>query len=167
MGEEDRPPATLRVFVDTSVIFAAIHGRYHDPEATNPAGASLTLCELGRATVVDLVVSELVLEEARSVLRRKLPEAVSQLDGFIALSARSVEAPSPDLVNQFLGSVSDPSDAPVLASAAASGCRFLVTLNPRHFPSSYGGTEVVTPGEFIRIIRRHLTDLAPLRLDPR
>lgn len=164
MGRDNRSLPTLRVFADTSVIFAAIHGRYHDPEARNPAGASLTLCELGRARMVDLVVSDLVLEEARSVLRRKLPEAIPHLDGFIALSAKVVEAPSSGLVNTALAHVSDPTDAPVLACATSCGCRFLVTLNPRHFPDRYGTMEVVTPGELAARVRRHLTGLEPLDL---
>ncbi|NPV09909.1 MAG: PIN domain-containing protein [Anaerolineae bacterium] len=164
MGRDDRSLPALRVFSDTNVIFSAIYGRYRDPGARNPAGASLTLCELGRARMVDLVVSDLVLEEARSVLRRKLPEAVPHLEGFIALSTKLVEAPDSDSVRRALGCVSDPADAPVLACAANCGCRFLVTLNPRHFPDRYGTMEVVTPGELIARVRRHLTGLEPLDL---
>ncbi|NLT42012.1 MAG: type II toxin-antitoxin system VapC family toxin [Anaerolineae bacterium] len=154
-------PEAMPVFVDTCVIFAAIYGRAQDPEAHRQPGASLTLLELGRAGVLRLLVSDLVLEEARAVFIRKLPAALPNLDAFLALSVQRVESPGPASVIEAREAVGDPADAPVLAAAAECEARFLVTLNPRHFPTVYGGLAVVTPGELVRRIRRHLTGLEP------
>lgn len=154
-------PRALPVSVDTCAIFAAIYGRAQDPEAHRQPGASLTLLELGRAGVLRLLVSDQVLEEARAVFTRNLPAALPSLDAFLALSVQRVESPGPAAVIEAREAVGDPADAPILAAAAECGARFLVTLNPRHFPSVYGGVAVVTPGELVRRIRRRLTDLEP------
>jgi len=163
--EGARPsPAAVPVFVDSSVVFAAAYGRGKELGGANPRGASLTLFQLGQARIVKLIICPLVIEEVRGAMQRKAPQCLALMDSFIALSTHRTEDARGEAVSAVLKQVAHPEDAPVLAGAVASGARFLVTLNPRHFPESLEGVQVLTPGALIVAIRHHLLGLAPLSL---
>ncbi|MHB0878897.1 MAG: PIN domain-containing protein [Anaerolineae bacterium] len=154
----DAEQVALRVFADTCVLFAAVHGYGRTGEGHRP-GASLTIFQLGQAKVVDLVVSAQVLVEARRVLQSKLAGAMPLLDSFVGLSTTTVADADAATLSRAGECVGDAADAPILAAAASSGCRFLVTLNPRHFPTEFAGVAVVEPGGLVTIVRRHLLGL--------
>lgn len=157
MAKGDSGYRALRVFADTSVLFAAIDGQGR--LRARPPGASLTIFQLGQAKVIDLVVSARVLVEARRVVQAKLAGTLPSLDAFVALSARSVPDAPLECVAAAEECVRDLTDAPILATAAAGECRFLVTLNRRHFPQDYNGVTVIEPGELVSVIRRILLGL--------
>ncbi len=48
---------------------------------------------------------------------------------------------------------SDPDDNNVLACAVAADAPYLITRNTKHFPAAYQDTRVITPGEFLDMIR--------------
>lgn len=140
------------VFLDTSVLFAAIH---------SATGGARTILKLGEAGLVTLWVSPWVLREIDAVLRRKAP----QNQPYVALlldQARvqvSVEA-STQILEQALAIVAYPGDAQVLAEALTINVDYLVSLDRKHL---VGNPHVMhlpflvgTPADFLAWYRERL-----------
>ena len=64
----------IRAFLDTSVLYAA---------AYSETGASREILRQAIRGAVGLVISQLVLEEARRNLQAKAPEVLTDLDRFV------------------------------------------------------------------------------------
>jgi len=64
----------IRAFLDTSVLYAA---------AYSETGASREILRQAVRGAVGLVISQLVLEEARRNLQAKAPEVLTDLDRFV------------------------------------------------------------------------------------
>jgi predicted nucleic acid-binding protein len=62
------------------------------------------------------------------------------------------------------GSLRDPDDEPILATAIAARAGFVVSLNTRDFPPDREalGVRYVTPGEFLELLADYHVDLALL-----
>jgi predicted nucleic acid-binding protein len=117
---------SLRVFLDTSVLFAAVFA---------PTGGARKLFHLAEAGVLHLVAGPTVLREADEVVRRKtkasLPVLAQLLD---AGRAETSPAPTEIQVEGARQYVQYAPDARALAEAIRAEPDWFVTHDKEHFP---------------------------------
>ncbi len=139
MGSGLRP----RVFLDANVLFSASLG--------GPVWEAIW--GVADAGGYELVTSPFALVEARENLKRKRPGSLSTLSERLRLVRLVPEAePEPWMTNLL-----PPKDLPILAAAAAAGCRALLTGDMRHFGGLMKRDDlplrVLTPAHFVRAFR--------------
>ena len=150
-------PTSVRVFLDTSVLFAGIW---------SAEGGARMILKLGEARAVRVLVSPHVLQEAENVLRRKAPDMIGLLALLLDRSgAETVSTPSPDVVQECLTLTSYPADALVLAAAKMAAADYFVTLDREHFLNNDAlrramSFPVGTPGDFLAWYRGRITTIA-------
>jgi len=105
----------IRVFLDASVVFAA---------ACSATGASRDIIRRGIRGQIELVVSKLVLEEARRNLEAKAPEAVSSLEIFLQSAMFEIVQPSGEEIRRATLYTAH-KDAPVVAAAQKAEVDYL------------------------------------------
>ena len=144
-----------RVFLDTSVLFAAV--------LSETGGARLIL-KLGEARVIRLLVGPQVLQEADGVLARKAPRSKA-LFALLLDQAEIVIGPVPDTAEGERAEqiVEYGPDARILAEALAAQADYFVTFDRQHFidnPSVHGlPFPVGTPGELLAWLRERFERL--------
>lgn len=132
--------------MDSSVFIAA---------AISSTGAARQLIENGLRGEVELVVSDLVLEETTRNLERKAPRAVPLFRFLLGVLPLTVVKPK-DPLAAHAAEVVDPKDAPIVAAAAESGSGWLATYDRRHLLRLRSAIEerfgltVATPDEISR-----------------
>jgi predicted nucleic acid-binding protein len=145
-------PAEARVFLDTSVLFAAV---------LSETGASRLILKLGEAGTLQVWVGARVLQEADAVLARKAAGSKA----FFALlldRARVRVGPAPDqaALLQATAIVEYPPDAHILAEALAAEVEYLVSLDREHLVGNPRASElpfpIGTPGDFLAWFRQRL-----------
>lgn len=100
-----------RVFVDTNVLISGTVFRGNERE----------LLRIGVAGIVKLVLADVVILEARRVIRDKFPEYEAGLDWVLSKADYDpVAKPSLRRITTAAGLVRDPNDVEVLASILAS-----------------------------------------------
>jgi predicted nucleic acid-binding protein len=139
-------PARVRVFLDTSALFAGIW---------SIEGGARMILKLAEAGAIRLLVSSQVLNEMESALRRK----ASDLLGLLALlldrsGVEIVASPGLEVVQKSQTLAGHPGDAQILAAAWAVGVDYFVTLDRQHFLDNPDLKEAVpfpvgTPGDFL------------------
>ena len=143
-------PASLRVFLDASAMFAAVWSR---------EGGARMILKLGEAGAVRLLVSSQVLGEVEGALRRKAPQA---LGAFALLLDRSnievVPPPTDEAIRGCLAVTGHRGDAGVLAAALNGQVDYFVTLDRQHFLdnprlSGFAPFPLGTPGDFLAWLR--------------
>ena len=102
--------------------------------AISSTGAARLLIERGMRGEVELVVSNLVLEETERNLGRKAPRAVPLFRFLVGVVPLTVVNPGPGLIAQA-AEVVDPKDAPIVAAAEESQVEWLATYDRRHLLS--------------------------------
>jgi putative PIN family toxin of toxin-antitoxin system len=146
------PPKKPRVFLDTSVIIAAL---------MSPAGGARALFHLSHAGSISLLVSHGVLQEAEEVMRRK----ASGLVGLLAhlLDEANVEMSTVPTSRQRKVAhslLSYSPDASILAQAVASQCDWFVTHDKEHFLGNPAlnnlPLKIGTPGNLITWLREKM-----------
>ena len=141
-----------RVFLDTSVLFAAV--------LSETGGARLVL-SLGEAGVIRVWIGPRVLREADGVVERKAPESKVRF-ALLLDRARVGVAPEPDAqaLAQAMGVTGHAPDARVLAEALSAGVDYFVALDREHFVGNPRAGElpfaVGTPGDFLAWLRGRL-----------
>ena len=148
-------PSEPRVFLDTSVLFAAV--------LSETGGARLIL-KLGEARVLRLLVGPRVLREADNVLTCKAPESRALFA--LLLDQAGVETgsnPDTGTSNRAEKVVDYAPDARILAEAMVAQADYFVTFDRQHFidnPSAHDLPFLVgTPGEFLAWLRERLRRL--------
>ena len=145
--------AEFRVFLDTSVPFAAV---------LSETGDSRLILKLGEAGAVRLWVGPRVLQEADSVLARKAPDSKA-LFALLLDRAQVAVGPPPDeeALAQARAVVDYPPDAHILAEALVTEVNYLVSLDRKHLVGNPRASElpfpIGTPGDFLVWFRQHLT----------
>ncbi len=147
-------PDKIRVFLDTSALFAGIW---------SSAGGGRMLLKLGEAGAIQLLVSPQVITEIEGVLRRKAPEMLGLMA--IVLDQSDVEvvaAPPPEAMQEHLVSVGHLGDAQIWAAVGLVQPDYFVTLDRKHFldnPAlrSSVAFPVGTPGDFLIWYRAQLS----------
>jgi len=139
----------LKVFLDTSVIFAAVLSK---------TGGARKLFHLGEAGLLHLFVGPTVLQEADEVVRRKIPASLPVL---AQLLSRGQVATSPVATEQQLelarACVQHMPDACVLAEAIQSNPDWFVTHDKEHFLQIQKEANlpfrIGTPGDLLQSIK--------------
>jgi predicted nucleic acid-binding protein len=146
--------AETRVFLDTSVLFAAVWSE---------SGGSRLILKLGEAGVVSLWVGPSVLREAEAVLKRKSPE--SRPDMALLLDRAQVQVgpeAGTEALAQARSAVDYVPDAQVLAEALEIGVGYFASLDQKHLVGNPRTGRlpftVGTPGDFIAWYRQQLVE---------
>ena len=138
-----------RVFLDTNVLFSALH---------SSVGAPNAILEAYLRGQIEVVVSRQVLEELIRTIHQKRPQLITRLYFFLQEAPFEVQPdPTSDEVARW-EQVIHPPDAPILAAAIAARPDFLITGNRRHFTSevaALAGLAIVSPTEFVEILAGH------------
>lgn len=142
----------LRVFTDTSALFAAV---------VSEAGGARMILKLGEAGAVSLWVGPLVLSEADNALTRKSPGSKARFALLLHRANVQVGPPAtPDALSQASEVVDYLPDAQVLAEALTSGADYFVSLDKRHLlgnpRAGHLPFPIGTPGDFLAWYRARL-----------
>ena len=139
------PPNLIKLFIDTSVLFAASH---------SPTGSARDLLVAGVLRQATLVLSPFVVDETRRNLLRKSPHALPFFEAFLTRGlVHSVEPPVA-LVWQVAAIIA-PKDAAIVAGAIHAGALFLATYDRKDLLSKRQeildafGVTVATPEEIL------------------
>ena len=137
-----------KIFLDTSVIFAAV---------LSEEGGARKIFRLGEAGLLQLIVGKNVLRECEQVVRRKAPESLPNLAYLLELGMVDVSTRSPDdFIKQANAIVSYKPDAYVLAEAIASDPDWFITHDKAHFLEANTGTNLTfrigTPGDLLQAL---------------
>jgi predicted nucleic acid-binding protein len=146
-------PKNLRVFLDTSVVFAAV---------LSPIGGSRQLFLLGEVGTLALIVGPTVLQECEQVVRRKVPTSLPLLAQLLeAASTETAEAPNRRQIAIAKSYVRYGPDARVLAEAIHAKPDWFLTHDKEHFLRSRGKIglpfEIGTPGDLLQRIKDNFT----------
>ncbi|MGD2158995.1 MAG: PIN domain-containing protein [Anaerolineales bacterium] len=139
----------IRIFVDSSVLFAA---------AYSATGHSRDLILMAAREEITLVISHLVLAETRRNLFESAPEVLNYLDLVIDnIPFESIQPTKREVIaaSEFVVL----KDAPIVAAAKKAGVKFLVTLDRKHLLgkpkiAQYAGVDIVTPKEAVTVLRK-------------
>jgi predicted nucleic acid-binding protein len=142
-----------RIFLDTSVIFAAV---------LSETGGARKLFRLGEAGVIQLIVGPNILRECEEVIRRKVPASLPTLAYLLELGQVEVSISPPDeLVEQAYAIVEYLPDAHVLAEAMSAEPGWFVTHDKEHFlkvrQDSRLAFRIGTPGDLIQALENEFT----------
>ncbi len=144
----------LRVFLDASALFAAVH--------SETGGARLIL-KLGEAGAVSLWVGPWVLREMEAVLTRKSPKSMPYFALLLDRARVHVgkEADEAD-VKRALSVVDYRPDAQVLAEALVVGADYFVSFDRRHLLENPQVAQLPFPigtaGDFLSWYRERLRE---------
>lgn len=139
----------MKIFVDASVFFAASYSR---------TGASRELFRLAQAGLLQMVVSEIVLEEVRRNLNAKAPEVVALFEDLLqAVPHTVVDATEAQVREAALYTVAK--DAPIVAAAKAARVDCLVSLDRQHLVgvlhvAGQSGLRILLPGDLLEQLKR-------------
>lgn len=145
-------PAETRVFLDTSVLFAAV---------LSETGGSRLILKLGETSALRLFVGPRVLQEAEGILARKAPQHKGRF-ALLLDRANIVVGSSPDkgALEQASAIVEYAPDARVLAEAIAVGSDYFVSLDRKHLVdnprAAVSPFPIGTPGDFLAWFRERV-----------
>lgn len=143
-----------RLFLDTSVLFAAVWSE---------SGGSRLILKLGEAGALSLWVGPTVLREAEAVLKRKSPESLPHMVLLLDRAQVQIGAEAgKEALARARSAVDHLPDAQVLAEALEVGVEYLVSLDRKHLVGN-PRTEslpvaVGTPADFLAWYRQRLTE---------
>jgi predicted nucleic acid-binding protein len=145
-------PPKARVFLDTSVLFAAI---------LSEMGGSRLILKLGEADAIHIFVGPRVLQEAEGVLSRKAPQHKGRFALLLDRANVTVgPPPTADALAQASAVVNYAPDAYVVAEAMAATSDYLVSLDRQHLVGNpRAGVlpfPIGTPGDFLAWFRGQL-----------
>ena len=144
----------VKVFLDTSVLFAAVHSE---------SGGARLIMKLGEAGAVSLWVGPWVLREVDGVLGRKSPKSKGLMALLLDRAGVQVgkEAGEKEVAEALQATGYVP-DAQVLAEALAAGADYVVSLNQEHLVGNPKVERlpfrVGTPGDFLARYRERLLE---------
>jgi predicted nucleic acid-binding protein len=144
---------SYRIFLDTSVIFAAI---------LSESGSGRVLFRLGEAGVLQLIVGPNVLRECEEVVRRKAPATLPSLAYLLESGKVEITSRSPDeFIEQAKAIVAYKPDVCVLAEAMAAEADWFINHDKAHFLNANLGSSLTirigTPGDLIQTLEDEFT----------
>ena len=139
-------PKKPRIFLDTSVIFAAV---------LSPTGGARKLFLLGESGLMQLVVGPTVLRECQEVVQRKSPASLPTLAQLMAsASLETSQAPTKKQIDTAEAYVQYVPDTRVLAEAILAKPDWFVTHDKEHFIKHRSKInlpfEIGTPGDVLQ-----------------
>ena len=146
------PPTNLKVFLDSSVVFAAV---------LSPTGGARKLFQLGEAGLLRLFIGPNVLRECEEVVRRKSLVSLPTLAQLLAIGrVETTPAPTRKMVEIARSMVGYEPDAFVLAEAISAEPDWFVTHDKEHFLKEKQELKlsfaIGTPGDLIQSIKDDL-----------
>ena len=146
-------PKNHRIFLDTSVVFAAV---------LSPTGGARKLFLLGEAGMLQLVVGPTVLQECQEVVERKVPTSLPTLAQLLSsASLETSQAPTKKLISAAEVYVQYVPDARVLAEAMLAKPDWFVTHDKEHFLKHRSKInlpfEIGTPGDVLQRFKDDFT----------
>ena len=147
------PPKNRKVFLDTSVVFAAV---------LSHTGGARKLFQLGEAGFLKLFIGPNVLRECDEVVRRKAPASLPTLAQLLEIGRVEItHAPTRNMVEIARSLVEYEPDANVLAEAISAEPDWFVTHDKEHFLKELKVPDlaflIVTPGDLIQSLKDDLT----------
>jgi putative PIN family toxin of toxin-antitoxin system len=137
----------VKIVLDTNVLVSGLLNAYGRP------GQIVKLVAAGE---LSLCFDARLLGEYRDVLLR--PKFDFRTEHVEALMGQIRTAGVPAVATPLARPLVDRDDEAFLEVAIAAPADYLVTGNPRHYPAlSRGSTRVVTPAEFVEILRKGKT----------
>jgi predicted nucleic acid-binding protein len=138
----------IRVFVDSSVFFSA---------AYSSRGHARDIIMMTLAGEIDMVISQIVIEETRRNLAASAPESLPFMEFVLASTPHTIVKPTRA---EVLGAMEFTAlkDAPIAAAAKVANVDMLVTLDKKHLLGKpeleeFVGAAIVTPGEAVKRIK--------------
>lgn len=117
-------PREVRVFLDTSAVFAAV---------MSESGGARLILKLGESEAVSLWVGPWVLREAEAVLARKSPGSKAALALLLDRARVRVTPPADDVsLATAQAAVGYLPDAQIVAEALTAGADYLVSFDREH-----------------------------------
>jgi len=137
-----------RVFLDTSVIFAAV---------LSESGGARKILQLGEAGVIQLILGPNVLRECEEVVEKKCPESLPRLAYLLELAGIEVTSePGDEEIKAANSILSYKPDAYVLAEAMSAKPDWFITHDKQHFLKKRESFELSfllgTPGDLIQLL---------------
>lgn len=135
-----------KVFIDSSVLIAA---------AISPKGSARDLIMNALRSKIQVVISDLVIEETQRNLANKVPQALPALQLFLEALNPELVSPSKALVLK-VSKVIELKDAPIVGGALAAKAEYLVSFDRKHLLQhnkeikTHFGIKVVTPDQIIK-----------------
>lgn len=144
----------LKVFLDTSVLFAAVHSE---------AGGARLILKLGEARALSLWVGPWVLKEAEGVLDRKSPRSKGHFALLLDRSGIQVgKEPDETTLHQARSVIDYVPDAQVVAEALTLGVDYFVSFDREHLVGNPRAGELPFPigtvGDFLAWYRERLLE---------
>jgi len=137
----------VRIFLDSSVIFAAV---------ISSSGGSFRLLTESKTRNLKLYVTRYVIEEVDRALVVKYQEMQSTFQYYLRnLPFLIIKNPSAHLVLKYINIVSQ-EDAPIIAASLKSRADYLLTFDRKHFLNNKTLAKIklpfsiMTPGDFIQ-----------------
>ena len=146
-------PKIRKIFMDTSVVFAAV---------LSPTGGARKLFQLGEARILRLCIGQNVLRECETVVRRKASASLPILAQLLEISrVETSPAPTRAQIETARSIVCYEPDAHVLAEAISAEPDWFVTHDKEHFLKgihiSSLAFRVGTPGDLIQSLKDDFT----------
>lgn len=140
----------MKVFLDANIFFAG---------ARSQKGGSGFILELAKRQKIEIItVSYILLEAEQNIIKKLSPQYLSRhYQNLLEIKPKiqSIEFVTLEEINR-LRKLIPSKDIPILLGAILSGCRFLITLDRKHFLNNekLKGIElpfrILNPGEFLR-----------------
>ncbi|MEA3341003.1 MAG: PIN domain-containing protein [Chloroflexota bacterium] len=148
--------AKLKVFLDTSALFAAVH--------SETGGARLIL-KLGEAGGISLWIGPWVLQEMEGVIERKSPKSKVYLALLLERSRVQIgEEPEESALHQASSVIEYLPDAQVVAEAMVIGVEYFVSFDRKHLVGNPRAEKLPFPigtaGDFLAWYRKRLRKLS-------
>ena len=135
----------LKIFVDSSVFFAAV---------LSPSGGSFRIFLEARERGIVLCVTLYVVSEVGDGLQKKYPEKIKDFRSFFLHFPIQIVQNPPNQATKKFSNLLPAEDAPILAGAVATRATHLLTLDKKHFLGPLKNiklpVQVLTPGDFIQ-----------------
>ncbi|MFA4814730.1 MAG: putative toxin-antitoxin system toxin component, PIN family [Candidatus Gracilibacteria bacterium] len=136
----------MRIFLDSSVIIAALHSK---------TGASSQILALSQEEILEVFISNQVEEEVMDVLERKYAYLKPIFRSLLKTSKlKQVKTSDKAMPKGASAWIKDPKDIKILIGAKAARAHYLITLDLRDFikdktVAEKTGLAILTPGEFL------------------
>ncbi len=151
-------PPRAKVFLDTSVIFAAI---------LSPEGGARMVMRLGEIGYVQLMVGKQVLKECEAVIRRKAPQTLPDL-AMLLDAVKVTVTPEASEANIELAKslVSYLPDVLILAEAIQANPDWLLSHDQQHWlkvQTEELSFRIGTPGDFLNWLKQDMLRIGRLQ----
>jgi predicted nucleic acid-binding protein len=142
-----------KVFLDTSVVFAAV---------LSPTGGGRKLFQLGEAGLLKLFIGSNVLRECDEVVRRKAPASLPILAQLLEIGrVETTPTPTKKMIEIARSIIGYEPDAYVLAEAISAETDWFVTHDKEHFLKERKDLDlnfyIGTPGDLIQSMKADFT----------